>query len=679
MNLDKERNIKDEIIGVFSILLSVFIVLSLISYNKWDPSPFSYSKISPQNYGGIAGSYISDILVYSIGISSFLLPLILLLYGIKRLIKRQRQLTNLIGSILLIISSSMIVSLIYDNFNISNIYLRSSLAGSTITFILKSLFSPVGAFIVTLSLFFSSIILIIPLSLSSLLMKKKKDEPDNNHDFKIVKKSKKEISQKEIHISQPDNDESIILPEIKEGRYILPPSDILSDLPHDDQTMSKDDIYESASILQRKLSDFGVEGKIMQIHPGPVITMFEFEPAPGVKISKVVSLSDDLGRSMGGLKVRVSLIPGKTPIGIEVPNKKRGIVTLREIIDSDRFSKNNSLLTLSLGKDIYGNPIIDDLAKMPHLLVAGTTGSGKSVSVNSMIMSILYKAKPNDVKMLMIDPKLLELSIYDGIPHLISHVITNPKEAAEALKKMVLEMERRYRVIAEKGSRNIYTYNSAQPEDERLPFIVVIIDELADLMFTASKHVEDSIVRLAQMARAAGIHLIVATQRPSVDVITGIIKANFPSRIAFQVSTKVDSRTIIDSHGAEKLLGHGDMLVMNPGARILRVHGSLVTETEVKAVIDFVKAQGSPDYSIFEDLLIEETMGEDISEDRDDLYKEVIRYAESIGEVSISSIQRRFKIGYNRAARIVEMMEVDGFIGPPKGAGKPRDFVSSTG
>ncbi len=278
--------------------------------------------------------------------------------------------------------------------------------------------------------------------------------------------------------------------------------------------------------------------------------------------------------------------------------------------------------------------------------------------------------------MLMIDPKLLELSIYEDIPHLLSPVITNPKEATDALKKMVLEMERRYRLIAEKGARNIDTFNFKQPEEEKLPYIVIIIDELADLMFTASKNVEDSIVRLAQMARASGIHLILATQRPSVNVITGIIKANFPSRIAFKVSSKVDSRTIIDSHGAEKLLGHGDMLLLNPGARIVRVHGALVTETEIKDVTDFIRSQGRPDYSLLEDLLIDEIQAESVSEERDDLYREVAKHAEQAGEISISSIQRRFKIGYNRAARVMEMMEEDGLVGPPRGAGKPRDFVA---
>jgi S-DNA-T family DNA segregation ATPase FtsK/SpoIIIE len=353
-------------------------------------------------------------------------------------------------------------------------------------------------------------------------------------------------------------------------------------------------------------------------------------------------------------------------------------VSLREVISSEGFKRSRSKLTLALGKDIFGTPVTADLARMPHLLVAGATGSGKSVALNSMVISLLYRARPDEVKMLMIDPKLLELSAYDGIPHLISPVVTNPKEAAEMLRKMVFEMERRYRLIAEKGVRNIDSFNSAQPPEERLPYIVVIIDELADLIFAAASQVEDSIARLAQMARASGIHLVLATQRPSVDVITGVIKANFPARVAFQVTSKIDSRTIIDSQGAEQLIGRGDMLFMLPGVKILRVHGALVTEEEVRAVAEHVRAQGLPDYSIIEHITQVEAEAEAEAEqegDRDDMYYKAVEHAEALGEVSISSIQRKLKVGYNRAARIMELMAEDGLVGPPKAAGKPRDFI----
>ena len=431
-----------------------------------------------------------------------------------------------------------------------------------------------------------------------------------------------------------------------------------------------------SGLIERKLDDFGVEGKITKVNPGPIVTMYEFEPAPGVKINRIVSLSDDLALALKAQSVRVSPIAGRAVIGIEVPNKQRETVSLREILSSEGFQKSKSKLTLGLGKEIAGTPIIADLSRMPHLLVAGATGSGKSVSINSMIMSILYKAAPAEVKMLMVDPKLIELSAYEDIPHLISPVITNPKEAADALKKMVIEMERRYRFLAERTARNIESFNQQTTDGEQLPYIVIIIDELADLMFTAPSDVEDSIARLAQMGRASGIHLILATQRPSVDVITGIIKANFPARIAFQVSSKVDSRTILDAHGAEQLLGRGDMLFMLPGARMMRVHGALITEEEIKTVTEFVRAQGSPDYTILESIqYAEETDEDERSAERDEMYMKAIDIAETTGEVSISSIQRRLKIGYNRAARIMELMEEDGLVGPPKGAGKPRDFL----
>jgi S-DNA-T family DNA segregation ATPase FtsK/SpoIIIE len=403
--------------------------------------------------------------------------------------------------------------------------------------------------------------------------------------------------------------------------------------------------------------------------------MYEFEPAPGVKINRVVSLSDDLALALKAQSVRVSPLPGKATLGIEVPNNQREVVSLREILSAESFKKSGSRLTLGLGKDIYGRPIIADLSKMPHLLVAGATGSGKSVSINSMVMSLLYKATPAEVKMLMIDPKLLELSVYEEIPHLISPVITNPKEVAEALRKIVHEMERRYRVLAEKAARNIETYNSQVGDEEQMPYIVVFIDELADLMFTVANEMEDSIARLAQMGRASGIHLILATQRPSVDVITGIIKANFPTRISFQVSSKVDSRTILDTHGAEQLLGKGDMLLMFPGARIIRVHGALITESEIKAATDFVKSQGKPDYTIFKAIQEIERDEDEIPGERDELYLKAVEFGEYLGEVSISSIQRRLKIGYNRAAKIMELMEEDGLVGPPRGAGKPREFL----
>ncbi|MEO5358846.1 MAG: DNA translocase FtsK 4TM domain-containing protein [Nitrospirota bacterium] len=711
-------NQRNEIRGVIAALFAVFCAVSLFTHDKWDPSPFTYTNLHPRNYAGVVGAYFSDSALSLIGTSAFVIPLTAFIYGIRRLLGARKRAEIVVGLMIFIVSFSMVLSLSAMIFDTNTI--KGGLVGDAITHLLDTFFSMVGAFIISLAALFTSIMLMLPLKSSSLIMtrtepetpvvspdivvepvkavvkdKKTPKPPEEEvkeevqHELKIIthtpEETRHEEPQPETRVVRQAPSAIPSIPAIpaiqapyEADMYALPGTELLSVAQVQNREISKDELQRAATILREKLSDFGVEGKISQAHPGPVITMYEFEPAPGVKISKVVALSDDLGRAMGGIKVRVSLIPGKTPIGIEVPNEHRNIVSLKEIIASDKFTKKASLLTLSLGKDIYGNPIVEDLARMPHLLVAGTTGSGKSVAVNSMVMSILYKAKPTEVRMLMIDPKLLELSIYEGIPHLVSNVITNPKEASDALKKMLLEMERRYRLIAEHGARNIDMFNASVPEAEKLPYIVIIIDELADLMFTAAKNVEDSIVRLAQMARAAGMHLIVATQRPSVDVITGIIKANFPSRIAFMVSSKVDSRTILDTHGAEKLLGRGDMLVLSPGAKIQRVHGAFVTEEEIKAVVDYARAQGSPDYTFFDSLVVEESGGSDEThqEEKDEIYAEVIRYARDVGEVSISSIQRRFKIGYNRAARIVEIMETDGLIGPSKGAGKPRNFVS---
>jgi S-DNA-T family DNA segregation ATPase FtsK/SpoIIIE len=476
-------------------------------------------------------------------------------------------------------------------------------------------------------------------------------------------------------IIAPPQSEIVPVRPRKIGGYELPSLELLNLSDSTSIRPTNEELLENSTLIEKKLEDFDVEGKITHVHPGPVVTMFEFEPAPGVKINRVVSLADDLALALKAQSVRVSPIAGKATLGLEVPNSQRETVSLRDILSSENFKKSNSRLTLGLGKDIFGKPIIADLLKMPHLLVAGATGSGKSVSINSMVISMLYKSTPSEVKMLMIDPKLLELSAYEEIPHLISPVITTPKEAVEALKKIVIEMERRYKVLAERTARNIENYNAQTGIEEQMSYIVIFIDELADLMFSVAAEVEDSIARLAQMGRAAGIHLILATQRPSVDVITGIIKANFPTRISFQVSSKVDSRTILDTHGAEQLLGKGDMLLMFPGTRIIRVHGALITAEEIKAVAEFIKSQGKPDYSILEGIQETETEEDEMVGERDELYLKAIEFAELIGEVSISSIQRRLKIGYNRAANIMELMEEDGLVGPPKGAGKPREFL----
>jgi S-DNA-T family DNA segregation ATPase FtsK/SpoIIIE len=682
--VERIKRIKEEVIGVVSVLGSLYLFVSLVTHYIRDPVLFFRTTYPPEpirNLGGIIGAHISGWLIILFGFAAFIIPLLMITFGIKRLLGKQGHKIYLIGGILFIVSSSMLLSLLSNTFSITIGRYPDGIGGITgkgIDDLTNGLFSIFGAYLFSLSVFLSSIILLSPVSVTALAFKRKKQKLKSVEQMEEIAPEDQEIL-----IREPEplpTSRSIPKPEVvrprRIGGYELPSLDLLS-LPDSTSIRpSKDELLMDSSLIEKKLEDFGVEGKITQVHPGPVVTMYEFEPAPGVKINRVVSLSDDLALALKAQSVRVSPIPGKAAIGVEVPNRQREIVSLREILSSESFKKGNSKLTLGLGKDIFGTPIVADLSKMPHLLVAGATGSGKSVSINSMVISILYKATPTDVKMLMIDPKLLELSAYEEIPHLISPVITSPKEAAEALKKMVIEMERRYRVLAERAARNIESFNVQARDEEKLPYIVIIIDELADLMFTAPNDFEDSIARLAQMGRASGIHLILATQRPSVDVITGIIKANFPARISFQVSSKVDSRTILDNHGAEQLLGKGDMLLMFPGARIIRVHGALVTEGEIKAVTEFIKSQGKPDYTLLENIQsVDDVETDETSAERDEMYLKAIEFGELVGEVSISSIQRRFKIGYNRAAKIMELMESDGLVGPPKGAGKPREFL----
>jgi S-DNA-T family DNA segregation ATPase FtsK/SpoIIIE len=672
--VERIKRIKEEIAGVLSVLGSIYLLLSLISHYIKDPVPFFRLTAPPepvQNLGGTVGAYISGLLIIFLGLAAFIIPLLIIAFGIKRLLGKEGHKIYLFGGILFVVSSSLLLSLFSLTFHIKISKYPDGiggLIGKEIAHIANSLLSLPGAYIFSLSAFLCSIILLSPVSVTKLVIRKRR---------KTVEKSRvieEKMTEKQEIIAPPQSEIVPVRPR-KIGGYELPSLELL-DLS--DSTFirpTKEELLENSTLIEKKLEDFDVEGKVTHVHPGPVVTMFEFEPAPGVKINRVVSLADDLALALKAQSVRVSPIAGKATLGLEVPNSQRETVSLRDILSSENFKKSNSRLTLGLGKDIFGKPIIADLLKMPHLLVAGATGSGKSVSINSMVISMLYKSTPSEVKMLMIDPKLLELSAYEEIPHLISPVITTPKGAVEALKKIVIEMERRYKVLAERAARNIENYNAQIGIEEQMSYIVIFIDELADLMFSVAAEVEDSIARLAQMGRAAGIHLILATQRPSVDVITGIIKANFPTRISFQVSSKVDSRTILDSHGAEQLLGKGDMLLMYPGTRIIRVHGALITEEEIKAVTEFIKSQGKPDYSILERIQKTETEEDEITGERDELYLKAIEFAELIGEVSISSIQRRLKIGYNRAANIMELMEEDGLVGPPKGAGKPREFL----
>jgi S-DNA-T family DNA segregation ATPase FtsK/SpoIIIE len=471
----------------------------------------------------------------------------------------------------------------------------------------------------------------------------------------------------------------------------LPPLSLLAEAPVRQETVSADTLEFTSRLIEKKLKDFGVDVQVVAAYPGPVITRYEIEPAIGVKGSQIVNLAKDLARALSLVSIRVvETIPGKTTMGLELPNPKRQAVRLSEILGSTVYHDSNSLLTLALGKDIAGHPVVADLAKMPHLLVAGTTGSGKSVGINAMILSLLYKADPNQVRLIMIDPKMLEMSTYEGIAHLLAPVVTDMRQAGHALNWVVGEMERRYKLMSKLGVRNLNGYNvriaeaaareekipnpfSLTPDTpeplDRLPVIVVVIDELADLMMVVGKKVEELIARIAQKARAAGIHLILATQRPSVDVITGLIKANIPTRIAFQVSSKIDSRTILDQQGAEALLGMGDMLYLPPGSGLpQRVHGAFVADEEVHAVVQYLKAQGEPNYieGILEGGSLEEadgtSPGDAPSGEADPLYDQAVEIVVKSRRASISFVQRQLRIGYNRAARLLEQMEQSGLV-----------------
>ena len=507
----------------------------------------------------------------------------------------------------------------------------------------------------------------------------------------IKKTAPKIIEKKTIRVkSNPDG-------------YELPSLDLLKEANENNKNIIPDDlIEENRNKLSNALKEFGVEGEIDIVRPGPVVTLYELKPAPGIKTKRVISLTDDIAREMAVASVRIAVVPGKNSIGIELPNENRNTVYLREIFDSDNFEEQTKGIPLSLGKDIGGTPIIADLSLMPHLLISGTTGSGKSVGINGMILSILYKFKPEDCRLIMVDPKMLELSVYDGIPHLLTPVVTNPKKAVVALKWVVREMEERYKKMAILSVRNMAEYNRKAEEyslqnktfkrrvhtgydenqdpiyeeeevvAEKLPFIVVVIDEMADLMLVARNDIEHLVQRLAQMARAAGIHVIMATQRPSVDVVTGTIKANFPTRISFRVASMIDSRTILNEMGAEQLLGNGDMLFLSEGGRVTRVHGAFVSDSEVERIVSHIRKQENPDY--IDEIVEEKDEKDDLSSfennSEDALYNQAVSIVKNDKRVSISYIQRKLQIGYNRAARIVEEMEEKGIVSSPNTQGK---------
>lgn len=730
-----KEKLKREIVGILLIALGIFLFMSLVTFDPVDPSFFSYSSSKTKeihNWMGAVGSYMAGLLFYAFGLPSFLIPFVLGIYALSFIFQWEWKypFIKLIGWGIFLLATSSLFGLWLKPLRIyHHDLLVGGFIGELCSKTLVRYFNPPGAavllwliliiaFVLGTGISFISMVhrlggminqLIEKISTFDILRRERAERAK-----KLVKQKKKEEA-KEIAV--PTVVEKPI-PPVKKGEILeqtafefqekkkafqLPPLSLLEAEMEKRQKIDRDSLIANSRILENKLLDYGVEGRVVEVRPGPVITVYEFEPAPGVKVSKIVNLADDLALALSALSIRiVAPIPGKSVVGIEVPNTNRETVYLKEIIDSDPFRASKSKLSFGLGKDIAGEPFIVDLVRMPHLLVAGSTGSGKSVFINSMICSVLFKATPEEVRFLMIDPKMLELSNYEGIPHLLLPVVTNPKKAAIALKWLVDEMERRYTVLAEKGVRNIEHYHQKMEKDlkerakvfkrkgdlleggeeripeemERLPYIVVVIDELADLMMISSREVEESITRLAQMARAVGIHLLLATQRPSVDVLTGIIKANFPARISFQVTSKVDSRTILDTIGAEHLLGAGDMLFLPPGSsKLVRIHGAFVSSGEINRIVEFLRKQGKPSYdsSILEEVRKEkeEAAGE---EEYDEKYDEAVAFVAETGQASISLIQRRFRIGYNRAARIVEKMEEEGVVGPSDGV-KPREVL----
>jgi DNA segregation ATPase FtsK/SpoIIIE, S-DNA-T family len=728
---------RKEIAGILIFFLFVLIIVSLLSYSPADPSIHNATATSEiNNLFGLIGAHLAGLLIGLFGLGAFWIP-VLLFFGSIHLFRRQPVkniyiLITLFGSLLLVITSGSLFSINQDHyFLFGNQFSSGGMIGIPFKSILFKYANPVGGMLILAVLWIIGLIMATGLSLFSFVkiffrtgaaigskindniinLKEKTKESKKSIEYKETQKTKK--TEKKIQKNDPiqiiTTPRQTIVPksEIKQenldfiklnDEFKLPSLQFLQDPDPPLANADDEHLRMQSQLLEEKLEDFGVKGKVVAITPGPVITTFEYEPARGVKINKIVNLSDDLALALRAMSIRiVAPIPGKAVIGIEIPNVAREIVRFKEVVNVSCFEKSKYKLTLCLGKDIVGNPVLADLAKMPHLLIAGATGTGKSVGLNTMICSILYKATPEEAKFIMIDPKRIELTSYDGIPHLITPVVTDVKKATNALFWAVKEMERRYELLSEKRVRNIAQYNqkiskekknktdlsqglSSEVEQflktETLPYIIIIIDELADLMMVTSKDVEFALTRLAQMARASGIHLILATQRPSVDVLTGIIKANFPTRLTFQVSSRIDSRTIIDTNGAEQLLGNGDMLFLPPGtARLQRIHGSFISEEEINLITEFLKRQKSPEYDISVTESPSEEKDELSEDDYDERYDDAVALVTKNGQASISMIQRHLRIGYNRAARIIEVMEKEGIVGPSDGA-KAREVLA---
>ncbi|MBT0651756.1 DNA translocase FtsK [Geomobilimonas luticola] len=748
---DKKDKLKKEIQGMALGAAGLFVLISLLSYRTDDLSFNSFSsEARVRNFGGRLGAEMADLLLQTTGLAGYLVPgaLLFLAYLFLRFkeVKWRGYKWFAYAGLLVSLSSLFAFNLEFTTLFGQRVPTGGAVGYQTVS-LLKSFLGAPGALLLLLPMLAASIMILSRFSfvlfadwwLGALGARWARFWERRALNRELMEKEPKPaeagapvIKPLPVHVPAPPpllkkekkKDEEKVKPVQEafefvksDGAYQTPPLSLLDTPPATEKRVDREALTMNARLLEKKLKDFGVDGEVVEICPGPVVTMYEFAPGPGVKVSRIAGLADDLSMALQALSIRIiAPIPGKGVVGIELPNRDREMVFLKEIFASEEFHRGKLKLPMALGKDVAGAPLVTDLARMPHLLVAGATGSGKSVSINTMILSLLYTATPRDVRIIMVDPKMLELSIYEGIPHLLLPVVTNPKKAALALRWAVEEMGRRYRLMADKSVRNIDSYNKALEREEKeladnkaretvvvdeveegadsdeaaiqafldrdeelehghLPYIVVIVDELADLMMVAGRELEESIARLAQMARAAGIHLILATQRPSVDVITGLIKANFPARISFQVSSKTDSRTILDCNGAEALLGAGDMLFLPPGtAKLMRSHGAFVSDAEVQRVVEFLKKQGKPVYdkSILE-MKAGSEGGGDAEEELDERYDDAVALVAETRQASISMIQRRLRIGYNRAARIIEKMEQEGIVGPSDGTSKPRE------
>ena len=675
-----------EFIGLILISTSIGLAIAFTTYSPEDPS-FVYGDkdFEIKNFFGIYGSSIADFLLQSFGLVSFLILVNFLIWGINLII--QKEIKRIVLKLFLMVSYLILGTIfIYITFNNSFWLIDNGNSGfvgkigyeflSTWFPYIDNSYSAYGLLLLTLIFFiFSADLNIKKITgtfsiITSLFKRKENTFPDINLEVEPSEKRDEIIERPQQSFSFGDLTKSDKPVTSLRSKYKLPAIEYLE---KSSTKLSASELNENrpdGEFMEKILLDFGIDGKIKAINNGPVVSLYEFEPAPGVKVAKIINLSEDLARNTSSTSARVSVIPGKNTVGIEIPNETRESVSLREIISYEKFQKKDVKLPIALGKSISGMPIVGDLTSMPHLLIAGTTGSGKSVCINTIIVSLLYKLNPDLCKFILIDPKMLELSTYEGIPHLLTPVITDAKKATSALAWTVKEMNSRYKLMSKVGVRNIDGYNAKHKL--KMPYIVVVVDEMSDLMLVAGKEIENYIQKLSQMARAAGIHIIMATQRPSVDVITGTIKANFPTRVSFQVSSKIDSRTILGEQGAEQLLGKGDMLFMSSANRIIRIHGPFVSENEIEKIVNSIRAQGEPDYmdEITTHTINETSSAVEGSSDEDELYSQAVDIIKSEGKASTSFLQRKLQIGYNRAARIIDMMEEKGIVSKANHVGK---------